>query len=427
MKKIKLLLLIFSTILYTVQAQSELANGYVIEITGFDWGPAVNKIILNPVQKSDLISTDDFEVFVNRDSEVAPIPSKFKSGKRKIIKAFSSDSKGMPDKEGLHITLLLASAPNDPLGSPIQYHRAESSSGNIWIDYKLVILHTPTQSVWNREQNRIIPIVDDFDSSGTYTHEDGIQLKYASFLPETTQSKIPLIIWLHGGGEGGTNPTIPLIANKAYNYASPEIQRHFKGAAVLVPQTPTRWMHGVTSDYTRGQEDDIYHKALMGLIQNYVKNNPSIDSDRIYLGGCSNGGYMTLKLLIENPNYFSAGYISSLAYYNEFITESQLLRLKKIPIWFVHSQDDTVTEADKTATPLFKRLKQIGNKNVHYSLFDHVVDISNQYGGKNYLYNGHWSWVYLHANQVFNDYDKSPVLWKEKPVSIMEWMAAQHR
>ena len=426
MKKL-LLLLLFLFSFYSTQGQSELVNGYTLEITGFDWGPAVNKIILNPVNKFELISTDDFEVFVKRDSEVASIPPSIKSGKRRIIKAFSSDSNGEPNQEGQHITLLLAVAPNDLIGSPIQYYRTKSSGGNIWIDYKIMIVHTPTQTVWKREQNRTIPIVDEFDTSGAYTHGDGIRLTYASFIPETKQNKTPLIIWLHGGGEGGTDPTIPLIANKAYNYASPEIQKYFEGAAVLVPQTPTRWMHGVSSNYTRGQEDDIYHKALMGLIQNFVKNNPSIDHDRIYLGGCSNGGYMTLKLLIENPDYFAAGYISSLAYHNEFVTESQLLRLKNIPIWFVHAQDDAVTEADKTATPLFKRLKQLGNNNVYYSLFDHVIDISNQYGGKNYLYNGHWSWVYLHANQVFYDYDKSPVLWQGKVVSIMEWMAAQHK
>jgi predicted peptidase len=158
-----------------------------------------------------------------------------------------------------------------------------------------------------------------------------------------------------------------------------------------------------------------------------VAENPQIDSKKIYIGGCSNGGYISLKLLIENPKYFAAAYISSLAYYDEFVTESQLLKLKNIPIWFVHSQDDLTTEADKTATPLYKRLKQIGSKKVHYSLFDHVIDITGQYGGDSYLYNGHWSWVYLHDNQVFSDYDKNPVLINGKPVSIMEWLAAQSR
>ena len=93
----------------------------------------------------------------------------------------------------------------------------------------------------------------------------------------------------------------------------------------------------------------------------------------------------------------------------------------------VHSNDDPTTVADVTATPLYHRLKKIGAKNVNYSLFDHVVDITGQYGGSSYLYNGHWSLVSLHDNQVFNDFDGTSVTVKGKPVSIMEWMAAQKK
>ena len=274
---------------------------------------------------------------------------------------------------------------------------------------------------------KMLPVVDAFDLNGSYTHTDGIKLTYASFMPETNSSKIPLIIWLHGGGEGGTDPSIAILANKAYNYAAPAIQRHFGAAAVLAPQTPTRWMHGVSGNSTRGQEDDIYHKAIMGLVDQYVKVHPNIDKNRIYVGGCSNGGYMSLKLLIENPSYFAAGYISSLAYFDEFVSDKDLLKLKNIPIWLVHSQDDKTTVADKTATPLYHRLIKSGARNVHYSLFDHVIDITGQYGGSSYHYNGHWSWVYLHDNQVFLDFDGSPVTVKGKAVSIMEWMAAQKK
>ena len=412
---------------FQTQAQSDTSAAYTTVITGFDWGPAVNKVVLSSSIDSESLLEEDFQVLVSRSSDTAPIPPQFQSGERSVLRAFPSDEKGTYKEEGEHITLLLAVAPTNPLGSPIQYYRGETSGGNIWIDYKMTIVHVPTQSIWNTENSRIIPVIDEFDTSGTYEHTDGIVLTYASYLPQANQSKTPLIIWLHGGGEGGTDPTIPLIANKAYNYASPEIQRYFNGAAVLVPQTPTRWMHGVTSSYTRGQEDDIYHKALMGLIQRFVEENPNIDQNRIYVGGCSNGGYMSLKLLIENPKYFAAGYISALAYHNEFVSEEQLLKLKNIPIWFVHSQDDPITVADKTATPLYKRLKQIGSKNVHYSLFDRVIDITGQYGGDSFLYNGHWSWIYLHDNQVFYDYDKKPVVWKAKPVSIMEWLAAQRK
>ena len=59
---------------------------------------------------------------------------------------------------------------------------------------------------------------------------------------------------------------------------------------------------------------------------------------------------------------------------------------------------------------------------MYYSLFDRVIDITVQYGRDSFLENGHWSWAYLHDNQAFHDYDKKPVVWKGKPVSIIEWM-----
>ena len=47
------------------------------------------------------------------------------------------------------------------------------------------------------------------------------------------------------------------------------------------------------------------------------------------------------------------------------------------------------------------------------------------YGGSNYHFNGHWSWIYSHANQSHTEYDGSEVLLNGKPTTVMEWLAAQ--
>ena len=320
---------------------------------------------------------------------------------------------------------MLAVAPNDPLSSPIQYLRDGGRGANQWIKYSLSISSSETDQVWEFEEGRIMPLIDQFDLTGKYNYKNGIKLTYASYKPEQVNGKSPLIIWLHGGGEGGTDPSIPLIANRAANYASPEIQRHFNGAYVLVPQSPTFWMQNAEGSYTRGQVDDIYNRALMGLIKDFIKRNPEIDTDRIYVGGCSNGGYMSLKLILQHPDYFAAGYISALAYNSEYITDQQIKSIKEVPIWFIHSKDDPVTKPDETAVPVYQRLKAIGAPNVYFSYFDHVVDITGVFGGDGYHYSGHWSWIYSHANKATLDYDGKPVRLDGKPVSVMEWMAAQ--
>jgi predicted peptidase len=304
--------------------------------------------------------------------------------------------------------------------------RMGNRASNVWIDYGVTVIHGKTGATWNQEKGRVRPIVDEFDLSGTFTHQ-GTTLTYGAFSPKKLTTKAPLIIWLHGGGEGGTDPTIALMGNKAFNYASPEIQTLFgEGAFVLAPQTPTFWMNA-GEGMTRGQTNDIYNAAVFALIQDFVAKNPMVDPTRIYVGGCSNGGYMSLKLILEHPTYFAAGYISALAYNNEFISDAQVQLLKQVPIWFVHAKDDMTTKPDETVVPLYYRMKQAGAKNVILSYYDNVTDVTGFYGGKNFHYNGHWSWVYSHANVARTDFDGSAVLLNGRPVTIMEWTAAQKR
>ena len=111
--------------------------------------------------------------------------------------------------------------------------------------------------------------------------------------------------------------------------------------------------------------------------------------------------------------------------YSSIILNFQINSIKNVPIWFIQSKDDKVTDPLLTAVPVYERLKKAGAKNVHFSFFDHVIDLTGMFGGENYYFNGHWSWIYSHANQVFKEYDGSYVKLDGRPVSLMEWMAAQ--
>lgn len=400
------------------------AGDYTLVIEGFDWGPAVNKVILNLEKTVTETNPSEFVVYASRKSADGDIPSATASGTRSVVYSYLSDAEGNRTEGGEFVTLVLGVSPNQPIGSPIQYFR---SKGNVWIDYKLTVVQTTTGKIWDSEKDRLMPLVDEFNLTGKFNYSESMTLSYASYAPKTIAEKAPLIIWLHGGGEGGFDPTIALLGNRAANYASKDIQQFFgDGAYVLVPQAPTFWMQG-PDGMTRGQTNDIYNEAVMALIQDFVGKNPTIDSSRIYVGGCSNGGYMSLKLILEHPDYFAAGYISALAYSNEFITDAQIQKIKNVPMWFVHSKDDTTTKPEETIVPLYHRLKKAGAKNVIFSYYDNVVDITGFYGGADYRYPGHWSWIYSHANVARTDFDGSLVKVEGRPVTIMEWMAAQKK
>ncbi len=398
---------------------------YTLIIEGYDWGPAVSRVVLSMGEQLTTANAGDYTVAARRYTEYTKIPPEMASGDRNVLYAYVSDEKGNRLQSGKNITLVLAVGPDLAIGSPIQYVRNEKYRGNYWIDYELTITHKNLNKVWDSEIDRIRPLIDSFDLNGTFKDSNGITMSYASFSPDTANEKSPLIIWLHGGGEGGTDPSIPIIANRAANYASDEIQPYFGGAYVLAPQCPGAWMHNSDGVTTHGEEDDIYNKGLMELIRNYVSANPKIDTNRIYVGGCSNGGYMAFKLILMYPDYFAAGYISALAYQSQYISDEQIQAIKDMPIWFVHSKDDGTTIPEKTVVPVYNRLIGAGAKNVHFSFYDHVTDITGFFGGNNYYYNGHWSWIYSHSNHANFDFDGSAVMHNNRPVTIMEWLAAQ--
>jgi len=409
------------------EMQKTTKGGYTLVVEGFDWGAAASKVILSVEDSLSQADGDDFAVNVKRATPCAELKPAEATGELNVLYAYVSDAKANRIANGKHLTLVLFVAPFEQINSPVKYFSQNPECpGNQWIDFNLTILNKKTHQIWNEETNRIIPLIDEFDLSGRFVHKE-MTLSYADYTPTTTSQKSPLIIWLHGGGEGGIDPSIPLIANRAANYAAPEIQAYFGGAYVLVPQSPTFWMDNGQGKYTRGEVDNKYNESLMALIEDYVDQHPNIDKNRIYLGGCSNGGYMTLKLLLLHPNYFAAGFPSALAYHTEHISDEELQEIKDIPIWFIHAKDDPVTLANQTVVPVYERLIKAGAKNVHFSYFDHVVDITNQFGGDNFHYMGHFSWIYSHANKCQLDYDGSPVTVDGQPITLMGWMARQEK
>jgi poly(3-hydroxybutyrate) depolymerase len=398
---------------------------YTVVVEGYDWGAGVSKVVLSMGETVSSATAAAFAVSVKRHTDCGDLPPDQASGERVVVDAYVSDARGQKRDEGTHVTLVLGVAPQWPVSSPLQYFRNEKCRGNQWVDYGLTVTDRTSGRVWNTGSGRISPPVERFDVSGKFVHDSGVKLSYASFAPPTKGGKAPLLIWLHGGGEGGTDPAIPLLANRAADYASDEIQAVFGGAWVLVPQCPGAWMHNREGAMTHGREDDVYNVALMALIRDFVSSHPGIGADRVYVGGCSNGGYMALKLMLLHPDYFAAGFISSLAYQSQYLSDEQLKSIAHLPIWFVHSADDKTTLPEETVLPVRRRLKVAGAADVHLSYYDHVVDITGFFGGDDYRYNGHWSWVYLHANRCRLDFDGRPVTVAGRPVTIMEWLATQ--
>jgi predicted peptidase len=161
----------------------------------------------------------------------------------------------------------------------------------------------------------------------------------------------------------------------------------------------------------------------MALIKNYVANHKDIDTNRIYIGGDSNGGYMTMLMIRDYPDYFAAAFPTCEALRDDLITGSDIQKMKKIPIWFTAAKTDGVVPPAEYVVPTHKRLLSAGAKNVQFSFFDDVHDSTGLYQKEDktpFEYNGHWSWIYVYNNECISTIDG-------RQVTIMEWLAAQHK
>lgn len=162
---------------------------------------------------------------------------------------------------------------------------------------------------------------------------DSSTLNYLLFLPRVTSStikgKYPVIIFLHGIGERGSdlwkvkNEGLPKILDGKNDF--PFI--------VVSPQCPssTQW-------YYNGGIQQKLDKLIDSILVRYPA-----DENRIYLTGLSMGGIGTLDLAIRYPKRFAA--ILPIAFRIE--DGWDLCRVKEIPFWGFHGEKDNVIPVSK--------------------------------------------------------------------------------
>lgn len=200
------------------------------------------------------IDASAFEVNVTRKALSGFLlgPSR---GTRNVTAAYVSDANGNKAATGNYITLELEVGPDLSIGSPFNYNFF-GSGHNEYVDtaYEVTLnkeLKAADGSSVNFAANKFAAdttrICDDFDLDGKFSYNDEkfgqINLTYASYTPEAAKNdgkKNALIIWLHGAGEGGTDPRVALVGNKVVNLATDTVQQYFDGGAyVLAAQCPT--------------------------------------------------------------------------------------------------------------------------------------------------------------------------------------------
>lgn len=138
--------------------------------------------------------------------------------------------------------------------------------------------------------------------SGTYTRHDGVTMGYRYFVPENaaTDAPVPLVLFLHGIGERGTDNKRQLRHPEPLMCLSSDSQARYP-CFLVAPQ------HGQREQWAGGGFDEP-SAALRGaveIVDLLIGRFPAIDRERLYVTGLSSGGAGALDCVCKYPYKFA--------------------------------------------------------------------------------------------------------------------------
>ncbi len=180
---------------------------------------------------------------------------------------------------------------------------------------------------------------------------DGNSIDYRYFSPvgENDTAEYPLVIWLHGMGDGSKEGAQVSKSNISY-WASDEFQSRFASGGAFILAARSREEKGHCWD-------NSMIEPLKAAIDDFIaRNKDNIDLSRIYVGGYSMGGKMTLKMIIAFPDMFAAAFPICPAWSP---SEDLLSLVKDIPVWLVSGKLDPLVSYYFSVSKTWDKLTSI--------------------------------------------------------------------
>jgi predicted peptidase len=165
-------------------------------------------------------------------------------------------------------------------------------------------------------------------------------------------SKLPLIVFLHGVGERGTDPTLVM------KWSLPRYlhEGNALSAIVVSPQCPedTKW--------------ELIPERILEFIDSIIETQP-VDTNRVYLTGFSMGGRGTWAVAIDALDKFAAlaPVAGRIPTRDDFLDKVCVLKDK--PIWIFHGAMDTAVAVENSDT-IVQTLRDCGASNLKYTRYD---------------------------------------------------------
>ena len=204
----------------------------------------------------------------------------------------------------------------------------------------------PNKEVLTNTSSRDL-IVEDFKQFEFKDPKTGLTLGYNLYIPKNydKNKKYPLVLFMHDAGPTDLKETVVALiqGNGAIVFASPEEQAKHE-AFVLAP----KYNKKIVDD--DGNIDPLLDTTLNLL--DYLKNEYSIDTDRLYTTGQSMGGMMSIVMNFRQPDLFAASYLVACQW-----DPTVVAPMSKNKIWI------TVSTGDEKAFPGMNAITDTLKKN----------------------------------------------------------------
>ncbi len=181
---------------------------------------------------------------------------------------------------------------------------------------------------------------------------DGCTTDYRLFVPAGWEDeKLPLVIWLHGAGERGSDNFAQLAANRgALNFSDDEAQAAHP-CFVLAPQAhETGWDEFALANI---------NSVVLGLIENF-----NVDPSRIYVAGCSMGGRGAKSLILAYPDMIAGALVTANSSFSD--DEAELRAFAAVPMWLITGADDGGGTAGETLAANVELIEGLGINIISY-------------------------------------------------------------
>ena len=166
---------------------------------------------------------------------------------------------------------------------------------------------------------------------------------YPAGYSSDTEKKFPLLFFLHGHGECGTDNEKQLGVLGKPNILLEQVAEDNK-CIILAPQCPCEpldheWV-AINHRWHLCSREKLPKKpttalaASTELLRSFIKKN-RVDTSRVYIAGISMGGYGSWEMITRHPKLFAAAIILCGAGFPSYAA-----RLKNISIWAFHGLKD---------------------------------------------------------------------------------------